>query len=97
MLRLRYTVNGEERRGVAEPRTLLADFLRHELGLTVGADGVGLNGAAGGLADGSAWSGTGGEPTGGPASAVTGETAGIDHSTRCANTCTPSSGASICT
>ena len=28
------TVNGEEHSGVAEPRTLLADFLRHELGLT---------------------------------------------------------------
>jgi aerobic-type carbon monoxide dehydrogenase small subunit (CoxS/CutS family) len=27
-------VNGEERRGVAEPRTTLADFLRDELGLT---------------------------------------------------------------
>ena len=27
-------VNGEERTGVAEPRTLLVDFLRHELGLT---------------------------------------------------------------
>jgi aerobic-type carbon monoxide dehydrogenase small subunit (CoxS/CutS family) len=31
---LRLTVNGEARRGVAEPRTLLSDFLRHELGLT---------------------------------------------------------------
>jgi carbon-monoxide dehydrogenase small subunit len=28
------TVNGEERRGIAEPRTLLSDFLRAELGLT---------------------------------------------------------------
>lgn len=28
------TVNGEERSGVAEHRTLLADFLRHELDLT---------------------------------------------------------------
>lgn len=27
-------VNGEVRRGIAEPRTLLSDFLRHELGLT---------------------------------------------------------------
>ena len=27
-------VNGEPRAGVAEPRTLLSDFLRHELGLT---------------------------------------------------------------
>jgi carbon-monoxide dehydrogenase small subunit len=27
-------VNGEERRGIAEPRTLLVDFLRHQLGLT---------------------------------------------------------------
>ena len=27
-------VNGELRRGVAEPRLLLSDFLRHELGLT---------------------------------------------------------------
>ncbi|MCW3024456.1 MAG: carbon monoxide dehydrogenase small chain [Conexibacter sp.] len=27
-------VNGESRRGFAEPRTLLSDFLRHELGLT---------------------------------------------------------------
>jgi carbon-monoxide dehydrogenase small subunit len=31
---VRMTVNGEERRGIAEPRTLLSDFLRHELGLT---------------------------------------------------------------
>jgi carbon-monoxide dehydrogenase small subunit len=31
---VRLIVNGEERRGVAEPRTLLSDFLRHELGLT---------------------------------------------------------------
>jgi carbon-monoxide dehydrogenase small subunit len=31
---VRLTVNGEERRGLAEPRLLLADFLRHELGLT---------------------------------------------------------------
>ncbi len=31
---VRLTVNGEERRGIAEPRLLLADFLRHELGLT---------------------------------------------------------------
>jgi carbon-monoxide dehydrogenase small subunit len=31
---VRMTVNGEERRGIAEPRTLLADFLRAELGLT---------------------------------------------------------------
>jgi carbon-monoxide dehydrogenase small subunit len=28
------TVNGEARRGIAEPRLLLADFLRSELGLT---------------------------------------------------------------
>ncbi|MFP6748439.1 MAG: (2Fe-2S)-binding protein [Alphaproteobacteria bacterium] len=28
------TINGETRRGLAEPRMLLADFLRHELGLT---------------------------------------------------------------
>jgi aerobic carbon-monoxide dehydrogenase small subunit len=28
------TVNGERRRGTAEPRMLLSDFLRHELGLT---------------------------------------------------------------
>jgi carbon-monoxide dehydrogenase small subunit len=27
-------VNGEPMRGIAEPRTLLVDFLRHELGLT---------------------------------------------------------------
>ncbi len=27
------TINGETRRGLAEPRLLLADFLRHELGL----------------------------------------------------------------
>jgi aerobic carbon-monoxide dehydrogenase small subunit len=27
-------VNGEERRGIAEPRMLLVDFLRHELDLT---------------------------------------------------------------
>jgi carbon-monoxide dehydrogenase small subunit len=31
---VRLTVNGEERRGIAEPRTLLVDFLRHELRLT---------------------------------------------------------------
>jgi carbon-monoxide dehydrogenase small subunit len=31
---VRMTVNREERRGIAEPRLLLADFLRHELGLT---------------------------------------------------------------
>ena len=31
---VRLTVNGEPRRGFAEPRLLLADFLRHELGLT---------------------------------------------------------------
>jgi len=31
---VRLTVNCEERRGIAEPRTLLADFLRGELGLT---------------------------------------------------------------
>jgi 2-furoyl-CoA dehydrogenase 2Fe-2S iron sulfur subunit len=28
------TVNGTRRRGACEPRTLLSDFLRHELGLT---------------------------------------------------------------
>ncbi len=31
---VRLTVNGEERRGIAEPRTLLSDFVRGELGLT---------------------------------------------------------------
>jgi carbon-monoxide dehydrogenase small subunit len=31
---LRMVVNGEARTGIAEPRTLLADFLRHQLGLT---------------------------------------------------------------
>lgn len=31
---VRLTVNGEERRGIAEPRTLLSDFLRGEFGLT---------------------------------------------------------------
>jgi aerobic-type carbon monoxide dehydrogenase small subunit (CoxS/CutS family) len=31
---VRLTVNGEERRGIAEPRTLLSDFVRAELGLT---------------------------------------------------------------
>jgi carbon-monoxide dehydrogenase small subunit len=31
---VRVTVNGEERRGIAEPRMLLSDFLRGELGLT---------------------------------------------------------------
>ncbi len=31
---VRLVANGEERRGIAEPRTLLSDFLRHELGLT---------------------------------------------------------------
>jgi aerobic-type carbon monoxide dehydrogenase small subunit (CoxS/CutS family) len=28
------TVNGEQRAGIAEPRTLLSDFLRHGLGMT---------------------------------------------------------------
>lgn len=31
---IRLTVNGEERRGIAEPRMLLCDFIRHELELT---------------------------------------------------------------
>ena len=31
---VRLRVNGEARSGAAEPRTLLSDFLRHELGLT---------------------------------------------------------------
>ncbi len=31
--RVRLTVNGRARQGLAEPRTSLADFLRHELGL----------------------------------------------------------------
>ncbi|MEZ5101607.1 MAG: (2Fe-2S)-binding protein [Thermoleophilia bacterium] len=31
---VRLVVNGEERRAIAEPRLLLSDFLRHELGLT---------------------------------------------------------------
>ena len=31
---VRLRVNGEPRSGAAEPRTLLSDFLRHELGLT---------------------------------------------------------------
>ena len=31
---VRLVVNGEERRAIAEPRMLLCDFLRHELGLT---------------------------------------------------------------
>jgi carbon-monoxide dehydrogenase small subunit len=31
---VRLTINGEERRAIAEPRTLLVDFIRHELGLT---------------------------------------------------------------
>lgn len=31
---VRLSVNDEERRGIAEPRTLLSDFLRNELGLT---------------------------------------------------------------
>jgi aerobic-type carbon monoxide dehydrogenase small subunit (CoxS/CutS family) len=30
---VRLVVNGEERRGLAEPRLLLVDFIRHELGL----------------------------------------------------------------
>jgi len=30
---VRLTVNGESRQGIAEPRTLLVDFIRHELGL----------------------------------------------------------------
>ena len=30
---VRLVVNGHEARGIAEPRTLLVDFLRHELGL----------------------------------------------------------------
>lgn len=33
-VRVSLRVNGTEREGVAEPRTLLSDFLRHELGLT---------------------------------------------------------------
>jgi aerobic-type carbon monoxide dehydrogenase small subunit (CoxS/CutS family) len=50
------TVNGEERGGIAQARTTLADFLRHELGLTgthlgcehgvCGACTIVLNGAA---------------------------------------------------
>ena len=32
-VRVRCTVNGVKRLGYAEPRTLLSDFLRHELGL----------------------------------------------------------------
>ncbi|MBC3191786.1 (2Fe-2S)-binding protein [Pseudonocardia sp. C8] len=31
---VRLTVNGEPHSGIAEPRTLLSDFLRHTLGLT---------------------------------------------------------------
>ena len=31
---VRLVVNGEERRAIAEPRMLLCDFLRHELGVT---------------------------------------------------------------
>ena len=31
---VRLSVNGEERQGLAEPRTLLVDFMRAELGLT---------------------------------------------------------------
>lgn len=31
---VRMKVNGQERHGVAEPRTLLVDFIRHELNLT---------------------------------------------------------------
>jgi carbon-monoxide dehydrogenase small subunit len=31
---VRLVVNGEERRAIAEPRMLLCDFIRHELGLT---------------------------------------------------------------
>jgi carbon-monoxide dehydrogenase small subunit len=31
---IQLSVNGEARSGVAEPRTLLSDFIRHELGLT---------------------------------------------------------------
>jgi carbon-monoxide dehydrogenase small subunit len=31
---VRLTVNGETRRAIAEPRMLLSDFIRHELGLT---------------------------------------------------------------
>lgn len=31
---VRLVVNGEARSGLAEPRTLLVDFIRHELGLT---------------------------------------------------------------
>jgi aerobic-type carbon monoxide dehydrogenase small subunit (CoxS/CutS family) len=33
-MRVELEVNGEARAGEAEPRTLLSDFLRHELGLT---------------------------------------------------------------
>ena len=32
--RVTVTLNGRERAGYAEPRTLLSDFLRHELGAT---------------------------------------------------------------
>jgi carbon-monoxide dehydrogenase small subunit len=49
------TVNGEQRRAIAEPRLLLVDFIRHELGLTgthvgcehgmCGACSVRMNGA----------------------------------------------------
>jgi aerobic-type carbon monoxide dehydrogenase small subunit (CoxS/CutS family) len=33
-VRIRVEVNGDVREGEAEPRTLLSDFIRHELGLT---------------------------------------------------------------
>ena len=32
--RIRLTINGQEREGEAEPRKLLADFIREDLGLT---------------------------------------------------------------
>jgi 2-furoyl-CoA dehydrogenase 2Fe-2S iron sulfur subunit len=34
VIRIGLTLNGQQRSGVCEPRTLLSDFLRHELGAT---------------------------------------------------------------
>jgi len=34
LCRVTFTLNGRERSGYAEPRTLLSDFLRHQLGAT---------------------------------------------------------------
>ena len=45
---VRLRVNGEARSGTAEPRTLLSDFVRHELGLTGTHVGCGQGACASG-------------------------------------------------